>query len=162
MASIQHACMIGGNRSISVRDAAARFNGGDESGRIDHRRECGSGRPLPPELVLDVGADDVVEALLGLEAEALGPAGVELARPALDDLDDHRVRLAPDAVRDLVAGEACQWRTSSATGSTASSPASGSRMMPEKKPEAALLGLPGRTQIVGSRMPMPSKKPRRE
>ena len=35
-------------------------------------------------------------------------------------------------------------------------------MMPEKKPEAALLGLPGRTQIVGSRMPMPSKKPRRE
>ena len=59
-------------------------------------------------------------------------------------------------------GLACQWRTSSATGSTASSPASGSRMMSEKKPEAALLGLPGRTQIVGSRMPMPSKKPRRE
>jgi len=35
----------------------------------------------------------------------------------------------------------------------ASWPASGSRMMPEKKPEAALLGLPGRTQMVGSRMP---------
>ena len=32
-------------------------------------------------------------------------------------------------------------------------------MMPEKKPEAALLGLPGRTQIVGSRMPIPSKTP---
>ncbi len=30
------------------------------------------------------------------------------------------------------------------------------------KPEAALLGLPGRTQIVGRRMPIPSKIPRRE
>ncbi len=35
-------------------------------------------------------------------------------------------------------------------------------MMPEKKPDAALFGRPGRTQIVGSRMPMPSKNPRRE
>jgi hypothetical protein len=35
-------------------------------------------------------------------------------------------------------------------------------MMPEKNPEAALLGAPGRTQIVGKRRPMPSKKPRRE
>ena len=33
--------------------------------------------------------------------------------------------------------------------------------MPEKKPDAALFGLPGRTQIVGSRMPTPSRKPRR-
>ena len=58
-------------------------------------------------------------------------------------------------------GEACQWRTSSDTGSTASSPASGSRMMLEKKPEAALFGLPGRTQIVGSRIEMPSSRPLR-
>ena len=50
----------------------------------------------------------------------------------------------------------------SATGRIASLPASGSRMMPEKKPDAALLGAPGRTQIVGSRMPTPSRKPRRE
>ena len=49
----------------------------------------------------------------------------------------------------------------SATGSTASWPASGSRMMPEKKPDAALFGLPGRTQMVGRRMPTPSRKPRR-
>jgi hypothetical protein len=47
------------------------------------------------------------------------------------------------------------WVTVSATGSTASSPLSGSRMMPEKKPEAARLGLPGRTAIVGRRMPTP-------
>jgi hypothetical protein len=59
-------------------------------------------------------------------------------------------------------GLANQWRTLSATGRVASCPASGSRMMPEKNPEAALFGLPGRTQIVGRRMPMPSKKPRRE
>ena len=58
-------------------------------------------------------------------------------------------------------GLACQWRTLSGTGSTASWPASGSRMMLEKKPEAAMLGLPGRTQMVGSLMPMPSMKPRR-
>ena len=51
--------------------------------------------------------------------------------------------------------------TVSGTGSTASRPASGSRMMPEKKPEAAMLGLPGRTTMLGSRMPTPSQKPRR-
>ena len=32
----------------------------------------------------------------------------------------------------------------------------------EKNPEAALLGRPGRMQMVGNRMPMPSMKPRRE
>ena len=58
-------------------------------------------------------------------------------------------------------GEACQCRTSSETGSTASSPASGSRMMLEKKPDAALFGLPGRTQMVGRRMLMPSSRPLR-
>jgi len=55
------------------------------------------------------------------------------------------------------------WRASGGRpripGSTASLPASGSRRMLEKKPEAALLGKPGRMQIVGSRMPMPSMKP---
>ena len=51
--------------------------------------------------------------------------------------------------------------TLSVTGSTASRPASGSRMIPEKKPDAALLGLPGRTTMLGSRMPTPSQKPRR-
>ncbi len=34
--------------------------------------------------------------------------------------------------------------------------------MLEKKPEAALLGAPGRPQMVGRQMPMPSTKPRRE
>ena len=58
-------------------------------------------------------------------------------------------------------GEACQCITLSETGSTASWPASGSRMMLEKKPDAALLGLPGRTQIVGSRRLSPSRKPLR-
>ncbi len=51
--------------------------------------------------------------------------------------------------------------TVSATGSCASSPVSGSRMMPEKKPDAALFGLPGRTTIDGSRMPTPSRMPLR-
>ena len=83
-----------------------------------------------------------------------------------------RLRRAPATELSMVAacsrkptaerGEACQCRTSSDTGSTASLPASGSRRMLEKKPEAALLGRPGRIQMVGSRMPMPSMKPRRE
>ena len=34
-------------------------------------------------------------------------------------------------------------------------------MMPEKKPDAALFGLPGRTTIEGKRSPTPSQKPRR-
>ena len=58
-------------------------------------------------------------------------------------------------------GEACQCRTVSGTGSTASLPTSGSRRMLEKNPEAALFGAPGRMQMVGSRMPTPSTKPRR-
>src|SRR3954449_4063894 len=47
-------------------------------------------------------------------------------------------------------GDACQWRTSSATGSTACCPASGSRVMPPKKAPAALLGFPGR--LPGERL----------
>ena len=65
--------------------------------------------------------------------------------------------MKPTAAR----GEACQCITLSETGSTASCPASGSRMMLEKKPDAALLGLPGRTQMVGRRRLMPSTKPLR-
>ena len=58
-------------------------------------------------------------------------------------------------------GDANQCRTSVGTGNVASSPLSGSRMMLEKKPDAAWFGLPGRTQIVGRRRPMPSMNPRR-
>ena len=58
-------------------------------------------------------------------------------------------------------GLVIQWRTLSVTGRIACCPTSGSRMIPEKKPEAARLGLPGRTQIVGRRRPMPRTMPRR-
>jgi hypothetical protein len=47
-------------------------------------------------------------------------------------------------------------------GTAGSSPFNGSRMMLEKKLDAARFGLPGRTQIVGSRIPTPSRNPRRE
>ena len=56
-------------------------------------------------------------------------------------------RKKPTAAR----GEACQMPHLSATGRIASRPASGSRMIAEKKPEAARLGGPGLTQIVGRR-----------
>src|SRR3569833_2542714 len=105
------------------------------------------------QLVLDMGFDDCVEVLLCLEAEFGGALGVEAFRPAGNDAHDELVRMAPDA-----RGEARVCRTVSATGRNASCPASGSRMMPEKKPEAALFVLPGRTQMVGRRMPTPSRK----
>jgi hypothetical protein len=66
--------------------------------------------------------------------------------------------MKPVAARGL----ANQCRTLSETGSMAGSPISGSLKMLEKKPEAARLGLPGRIDMVGSRIPMPSKNPRRE
>src|SRR5262249_61236817 len=82
-----------------------------------------------------------------------------------------RLRRGPTAARSMVPackrkptaerGVACQCRTSSDTGRIASLPASGSRRMLEKKPLAALLGRPGRMQMVGRRMPIPSAKPRR-
>src|SRR5258708_13515444 len=56
-------------------------------------------------------------------------------------------------------GEANQSRTVSGTSKIASCPFKGSRIIPEKKLEAARFGLPGRTQIVGNRIPIPSKKP---
>src|SRR5437868_6122862 len=114
------------------------------------------------QFVVDMGAYNLVERLLGLKAERRRALGIEPFRPAGDDADDQFVRLAagrrkPTADRGL----ACVCRTVSATGRIASIPAKGSRMMPEKKPDAALFGLPGRTQIVGRRMPTPSRKPRR-
>jgi len=48
-----------------------------------------------------------------------------------------------------------------ATGQIASTPASGSRMMPLANEEAALFGLPGRTVTVGRRRLRPSMKPLR-
>ena len=67
-----------------------------------------------------------------------------------------------DEELDSARGEANQCRTVSGTGNTASLPFSGSRMIPEKNPDAARFAFPGRTQIVGSRIPTPSRKPRRE
>ena len=52
--------------------------------------------------------------------------------------------------------------TSGPTGQIASSPASGSRTMPEKNDEAAPFGLPGRTVTVIRRAERPSMKPLRE
>ena len=76
-----------------------------------------------------------------------------------------RARSSPAAwSRKPIAAEglANQWRTVSGTGRIAGWPASGSRMMPEKNPLAAALGLPGRTTMVGSRIDTPSISPRRD
>ena len=82
-------------------------------------------------------------------------------RPPWTDLADRRASAARTRNSTAERGEACQCRTVSGTGSTASWPTSGSRRMLEKNPDAAWLGLPGRMQMVGSRIPMPSTNPRR-
>src|SRR5690349_2353674 len=63
---------------------------------------------LAAELILDMDADDLLEIRLGLEAERRRALGVEVPRPAGDDLVDHRVDLAADALDDVVAGDLAQ------------------------------------------------------
>lgn len=53
------------------------------------------------ELVLDVGADDLGDVGIRLEAHGARPPRVEPRRPAGDDLLDPRVRLPLDAARHL-------------------------------------------------------------
>ena len=60
-----------------------------------------------------------------------------------------------------LAGEARATSVPGSTGQTARWPASGSRMMPDRKPEAAALGRPGRTLTVISRTARPVRKPLR-
>jgi hypothetical protein len=60
------------------------------------------------------------------------------------------------------AGDISHIAVSGSTGHAASMPASGSRMMPLAKLDAAAFGLPGRTTIVGSRTARPSIIPLRE
>src|SRR5260221_2359001 len=62
------------------------------------------------KLILHVDADDLLEARVGPEAELERAAGVEIARPARDDLDDHRIGLAPDERRYLVSCHLAQCR----------------------------------------------------
>ena len=59
------------------------------------------------------------------------------------------------------AGEASATSVAGPTGQAARWPASGSRMMPDMKPEAAALGRPGRTLTVISRMLRPRRNPLR-
>ena len=85
--------------------------------------------------------------------------------------DVDRARMRELRGRRLVADDAswrspCAARTptcasSRATGQIASTPASGSRMMPLANDDAALFGLPGRTVTVGRRRLRPSMKPLR-
>src|SRR5262249_58690563 len=60
---------------------------------------------LAGELVLDVGADDLIEARLRPEAERPRALRLEPLRPAADDPGDRRIGLAANAGRDRVAGD---------------------------------------------------------
>jgi hypothetical protein len=61
----------------------------------------------------------------------------------------------------VLRGEESATGVSAGTGQGARSPASGSRMIPETKLDAAALGLPGRTATVISRTERPRVKPLR-
>src|SRR5580658_155712 len=60
-----------------------------------------------------------------------------------------------------LAGEARATTVPGSTGQTARWPATGSRTMPDRKPEAAALGRPGRTLTVIRRTARPFRKPLR-
>jgi len=67
---------------------------------------------------------------------------------------------ASGIIREPLAGVACECPVSD-TGHSHATPASGSRMMPLANDEAARLGLPGRTTMVGKRRERPSMNPLR-
>src|SRR5216683_103370 len=67
-------------------------------------------RDLAGELVLDMGANDIVKACLGPEAEREGALALEPLRPAADDARDGWIALAADAAGDLVAGDPSERR----------------------------------------------------
>src|SRR5437763_16732427 len=55
--------------------------------RYSWRKSC----ERAAELILDMNPDDLVERLLRRKAELGRPLCIEIARPALDDLGDHRL-----------------------------------------------------------------------
>src|SRR5439155_11646627 len=63
---------------------------------------------LAAKLVFDMNADDLIETLLGLKAQRRRTPGVEILRPAGDDLADHRIGLAADEAHGLFAGDPAQ------------------------------------------------------
>src|SRR6185437_7571065 len=68
---------------------------------LQHRRPAA-------ELLVDMDPDDLVEGILGAEAQALGAPRIEGARPAFDDLDDGGIGLAPYEPHRLLAGDPAQ------------------------------------------------------
>src|SRR5439155_22294981 len=73
------------------------------------------GRPCsrahsPFELVLDVDADDLVEARLRLEAQLPGTLRLEVPGPAADDAEQRLVGLSSDERDRLLAGDPAQCR----------------------------------------------------
>src|SRR6185312_11967808 len=67
-----------------------------------------SAADLAAELVLDVRADDLVEARFRLEPERFGTARIEIGGPAVDDPGDGCIRHVADQLHGLVAGGAPQ------------------------------------------------------
>ena len=146
--------------------------------RFFRRREAEFKRPLRIEVARPAGddADDKGSGSRVIRLATFSPAtrsSAAICSPTVAEMPGmvrlrrgpiFAVSMVPAWIRKPTAerGEACQCRTSSDTGKIASWPARGSRRMPEKKPEAALFGKPGRTQMVGRRMPTPSMKPRLE
>src|SRR5947209_18456773 len=66
---------------------------------------------LPAEFIFYMDANDIIKSLLGSgKAKTPRAAGVEIARPAFDNADDERVRLAFDPRRHLVPRHSFQGR----------------------------------------------------
>jgi hypothetical protein len=83
---------------------------------------------------------------------------VTAVRPPHASSDEVAAQSSPSMARagDMSAASVC-----GPTGQTARWPASGSRMMPERKPDAAAFGRPGRTVTVIRRTARPRRNPLR-
>src|SRR5205085_12092446 len=65
---------------------------------------------LPGQFVLDMHADDVLEAVLDPKPERPRALGIEPGRPARYDLDDRRIGFTADARNNCVTRDAAQRR----------------------------------------------------
>ena len=83
---------------------------------------------------------------------------VTAVRPPQASSDEVAAQSSPSMAR---AGEMSATSVAAPTGQAARWPASGSRMMPDRKPDAAALGRPGRTLTVIRRTARPRRNPLR-
>ena len=127
------------------------------AGQVANIREiAGSGIQLISELTSGPAMRSSAAAISATDTVSAGM--VTAVRPPHASPDDVA---AHSSAATALAGEASATSVLGSTGHTARWPASGSLIMPDRKPDAAALGRPGRTLTVIRRRARPSMNPLR-